>query len=180
MVSYDCLQGEDAIATTIAAAKYLASQRHFLQPRSLVLVCQGASYQQYLYCARKILEHTDRADWLGLGGWKGISERSRKLPFFFDVIRELVPEIAQAKVKRLHLFGVLSAIALAPLLWMCDEYGLTLSSDSTRPMLEVVRGCSIEPYWKDNVDWWQQYALNLRHSAYYREPPCLPRQLSLF
>ncbi len=66
--------------------------------------------------------------------------------------------------------------ALGGLLYLADRHGLTVSTDSTAPVLACTRKNQKKagvkrPYWRENVAWWQNTLANLRQSDYYQAPP---------
>lgn len=175
-----------AVRETITAAAYLSSQRHRLGDRRLVLPVQGVDAGQYVDCLEGVLGVAEPADWIGLGGWCILGRYSRQwMPTYREAIRRAVPMIAQAGVRHVHLFGVLYLPALAPLLWLCDQYGLTLSTDSARPLMDVARLRSTPTAdgrdsqvkagargdnWPDSVAWWRDAVQRLRRHPAYRDP----------
>lgn len=180
---------ERAVEETVDAASYLASQREALAPRRLVLSCQGVDAAQYLAATRAVLAYATPEDWLGLGGWCILGRYKSWLPTFWAALWRVVPEIAAANVRHMHIFGVLYLPALGGLLWLADRHGLTLSTDSSAP----TRSASVTterarkkagaraPTVEGNVAWWRHQLATLRTSPYYRRPPQVPavRQLSL-
>lgn len=183
---WDERQAWGAVEETIRAAEYLASQRTQLAPRTLILSAQGVTAEQYSTCAQEILRLARPGDWLGLGGWCILGLWRSWLPEFWRMLRVVLPATAATGLSHVHLFGVLWEPALAGLLWLADQYGLTVSTDSTAPIRSVTfhdpqrqkRAGARRPYWRDNVRWWQHHLAHLRTSRYYREPPRPARQLS--
>lgn len=174
--------GFGAVEQTVNAAHYLASQRGHLSHR-LVLSLQGVDAAQYEQCARAVLPVATPADWIGFGGWCIIGRHQRMLPLLWETARRVLPLVVSAGISHVHIFGVLWEPALAGLLWLCDRYGLTLSTDSTAPLLACTRGNlrkagARRPYWRDNVNYWITHLAHLRTSCYYREPPRPAEQLS--
>ncbi len=179
--------GEKAVDVTIAAAKYLSSQRERLLPRRLVLATQGVDCRQYLQCLEGVLAHARSQDWIGLGGWCVLGKFKRWLPTFWATMRQALPMIAMRGFRHVHIFGVLYQPALGGLLWLADRHGLTVSTDSASPVLAVTfpgkiasGGCL--PTWEQNVERWVSRCANLRTSTFYQEPPNphSGRQLTLF
>ena len=81
-----------------------------------------------------------------------------------------------AGITHVHIFGVLWLPALGGLLWLADSYGLTVSTDSTAPLLSCTRGNAVQAGvrvdgWRANVAWWQGTLAPLRQSTHYRAPP---------
>lgn len=174
-----------AVNTTVEAARYLASQRGRLYPRRLVLGCQGVTADQYRECVERILEFASPEDWIGLGGWCILGRMRSWLPTYWEALHQVIPLIAAAGIKHVHLYGSLLDESCAPLLWFCDEYGLTCSADSKRPVTDVTypdprRAGVRAPYWRDNVQWWQDHFANMRQSKWYKKPFRLHKQLSIF
>jgi hypothetical protein len=162
-----------AVQVTVDAAAYLASQREALAPRHLVLSCQGVDAAQYTECAEAVLAHARPGDWLGYGGWCIIGRWQSWLPEFRRTLSRTVPLVAAAGVQHVHLFGVLWEPAVASLLWIADQHGITVSTDSTAPMLAATRGNAVKaglrhPHWRGNVEWWRQHLAGLRGSRHYR------------
>jgi hypothetical protein len=183
-------QADHAVAVTVDAASYLALQRQRLKPRRLILSCQGVDAIQYRECVVEILKVATPKDWVGLGGWCLLGRQTKWMPEFFATCYEVLPLIASAGIKHVHIFGVLYFPALGGLLWLCDQYNLTVSTDSTRPILQTTwksaqnrRRANIQcSYWRDNVNWWKMTLAQLRYSKWYRQPVkyLATRQLALF
>lgn len=169
-------EAERAVRTTVEAAAYLASQRQHLAPRTLILSAQGVDALQYAECAAAVLQHAQPGDWFGLGGWCILGRQKRLLPVFWQTLNLTLPMVALAGLMHVHIFGVLYLPALGGLLWLADHYGLSVSTDSTAPVLACTwkdwkKAGVRKRYWRDNVAWWQQTLANLRQSDYYRKPP---------
>lgn len=171
-------EGDQAITETVAAAHYLASQRSQVEPRRLILSCQGVDAYQYAECTAEVLKCAKPHDWIGLGGWCIIGMKQAWMPTFWQTIRTILPQIKAAGVNHIHIFGVLFLKALGGLSWLADQHGLTVSTDSTAPMMvctraDMRRSGARMPYWRDNVRWWVNTLANLRATPYYKEPPRL-------
>jgi hypothetical protein len=180
-------EAERAVIATIEAAAYLSSQRETVAPRILILCAQGVDADQYTECAQEILKVATPVDWFGFGGWCIVGRFTSLLPTFWQTITAVLPLVAAAGLKHVHVFGVLYLPALGGLLWLCDSHGLTLSTDSTAPVLACTRrdakkaGVRADG-WRENVSWWLDHCATLHQSRYYRQPPdaALHRQLELF
>lgn len=183
---------EKAVKETVAAAQYLASQRENLSPRRLILSAQGVDAIQYRECMAEVLSVATPADIIGFGGWCILGRMTSWLPEFWRTLRLTFPMIAGAGIKDVHIFGVLYQPALGGMLWLADQYGLSISTDSTAPIKACMvttdrarkkAGVRVESgYWRDNANWWIESLANLRQSEYYKAPPILDpcRQLDLF
>ncbi len=171
-------QAESAVVETIDAAHYLASQRQQLAPRRLILSCQGVDAAQYEECAIDVLKAATPADWIGLGGWCILGIQRSLLPTFWATLYRVLPRIADAGMRHVHIFGVTWFPPLGGLIYLADQYGLTVSTDSTGPVLSCTwknkkkSGARCD-YWRDNVAWWIDALGNLRTTAYYKAPPRL-------
>lgn len=169
-------EAERAVNETVAAAAYLAGRRDALLPRRLVLSCQGVDALQYAECAAGVLRYARTGDILGLGGWCILGRFTRWLPEFWATLHIVLPMAVYAGIQDVHIFGVLYLPALGGLLWLADQYGLNVSTDSTAPILNCTwkdkkkSGARCD-YWRDNVRWWQDTLANLRQSEYYVAPP---------
>lgn len=163
---------ESAVRETVEAAAYLAARRRELHPRRLVLSCQGVDASQYADCTVAVLSHAEPEDWIGLGGWCIVGRFTTWLPEFRRTMARVIPLIASAGITRVHLFGVLWEPAVASLLWLADQYGIVVSSDSTAPVLAATRGNAKKAgmraeNWRGNVQWWQCRMRELRQSRWY-------------
>ena len=90
----------------------------------------------------------------------------------------MLPHVAAAGVPHVHIFGVLYQHALGGLVWLCDQHGLTVSTDSTAPVLacsrrDLDKAGARAPYWRDNVNWWLESLAGLRDTPHYKAPPQL-------
>lgn len=178
---------DTAVRETVEATRYLASQRERLAPRILVLSIQGVDAFQQRECLDAILPVTAVDDWIGLGGWCILGRWLSWLPEFWRTLQLCLPRIAHAGVRHVHIFGVLFLRALGGLVWLADRYGLTVSTDSTAPVLACTRGNARKAGvraegWRANVEWWRETLADLRKSTWYREPAVnsVARQLELF
>lgn len=181
---WDVGAAEWAISETAKAAEYLARERPRLRsrtaPRTIVLPIQGVTAEQYARCAGRVLAVAEPGDWAGLGGWCILGRYSRQwLPTFWAAMAETIPQIAAAGLGHAHIFGCLYLPALAGLLWLCDAYGLTLSTDSARPLMDVTRAASDARHgrnksgargetWPESVAWWADATMRLRRHPEYR------------
>lgn len=176
-----------AVRVTVDAAAYLSSQRERLAPRQLVLAVQGVDAIQYAECAAGVLEYATPDDWIGLGGWCILGWFRSWLPVFWAAMRRTLPMIAAAGVRHVHIFGVMYRPVLGGLLWLADREGLTVSTDSSGPILGPTwknskRAGVLADTWEENVRLWEERLRTLRQSEYYREPPLgrAHRQPTLF
>ncbi|MEC4804091.1 MAG: hypothetical protein SAJ72_07500 [Jaaginema sp. PMC 1080.18] len=187
-------EGEKAVQETIAAAAYLSSQRRYLPSNCrLVLSCQGVNTAQYERCVQEVLSYCESEDTIGLGGWCILGQQRRWLPTFWETIERILPIIASAQIKHIHIFGVSwwrpgrhspqVHTPLGSLLWLCDRYGLSLTTDSRSPIARALRrdkpkAGALHPYWRYNLALERAFLARLRQLPPYKPPP--PRQLRLF
>lgn len=171
-------EGWLAVKQTVAAAEYLAAQRQFLKGRICVLGCQGVDAAQYATCVQEVLQVATSEDWLGLGGWCILGKQQKWMPTFRQTLIKIFPLIAKSPVKHIHIYGVMFEPALGNLLWMCDRYGLTCSTDSKKPLSDCrwktpeqrkKAGARFDNY-KDNLNYWKDNLFNFRLTPYYQSP----------
>lgn len=180
-------EADRAVRETVDAAAYLVSQRERLMPRKLLLGVQGVDDRQYQECAAGVLAHASPDDWVGLGGWCILGKERSWLPTFWAAMRLTLPMIADAGIKRVHIFGVCWMPPLGGLLWLADRLGLEVSTDSKAPATNALwankaRAGAYKETWEENVAHVRGMLANLRQSEHYREPPAprLGRQLVMF
>lgn len=126
-----------AVSETINAAAFLAKNRNCV---GHVVSAQGVTADQYLECSRGLMPYIDpERDIFGLGGWC-ISGKMRAImrPVFQETMSRVIPFLAGEGVQRVHIWGVIMPELLGGLLWLCDQHGLTLSTDSAGPTLNPV------------------------------------------
>lgn len=186
---WDQFHAELAVDETVNAARYLSEHRYCLpySPR-LVLSAQGVTPNQYAGCVRRILPFFESRDILGLGGWCILGQRKSYLPDFYETIRAVIPLVSDARIGRVHIWGVLYAPAIGALLWMCDKYGIVPSTDSSGPSVRPARGVWGYMGWVDknykrppvetrgrervrHVRAVRNWLKNFRETEYYKEPP---------
>jgi len=184
---------EEAVGVTIAAAVYLASHRH---GGHVILSAQGVSARQYLYCAQQIVPLLEEGDIFALGGWCVVGKYPAQLmPVFRETMRQVIPFLGREGVKRVHIWGVCYARALGELLWLCDEQGIRLSTDSVSPSVRPALGEWGYAEWRNpsyqrppvgvlglerarHVEMTPTWLHGFRQTCHYRPIP--PGQLSLF
>jgi hypothetical protein len=184
---WDVAEADRAVRVTVDAAAYLASRREELSPRRLILATQGVDASQYQECAAGVLAHCKPGDIFGLGGWCILGLHRRWLPTFWDAMRRVLPMVATAGLREVHIFGVMWQKALGGLVWLADRHGLTVSTDSKKAAMDCTwkdakKAGAVADTWEENVAIWRSRLANLRSSEFYREPPSvqMSRQLSLF
>jgi hypothetical protein len=139
---------EAAVAETIAAAKWLNEHRNGL---NLVISAQGVTARQYLKCVEGVLPYIQDGDYLGLGGWCVIGRfRRQMLPIFRETLLCVIPFIASQSIRKVHIWGVIMPQALGELLWMCDQYGIEVSTDSSGVCTQPIFGQWGYGEWRDN------------------------------
>lgn len=177
-----------AVQATIEAAKYLDSQRDNLSGFTLVQSCQGVDAVQYLKCVERILPYCQKNDVIGLGGWCILGRQKSYLPAFWQTINNVIPVIAGAGIKKVHIFGCtwykpVAGFPLPPLqglLALCDKYHLKVSTDSRSLIGNALwkkegnspqRAGAEFTYWRHNLAWVKAELATLREHPCYRSPP---------
>lgn len=176
-------KGKNCVEETLVAAKYLDSQRYRLTNFTLIQGCQGVDSNQYYDCVNRILEYSQPNDVIGLGGWCPLGANRGWLPSFWETINKIIPLIAEAGIKRVHIFGVtwykpIKGLIppLPPLLYLCDKYGIKLSTDGRSPISNALsnnpeKANPVFPYWRHNLAWVKAELATLRDSEFYMAPP---------
>ena len=182
-----------AVTETIEAAKWL--KKNYRSP--VILSAQGVDATQYAECASEILPQLTDHDMFGLGGWCIIGKMPKRMMTCFDEsIIKVIPMVAQY-TKRVHIWGVIYAPALGHLLWLCDQFGIALSTDSVGPSVRPCFGVWGYMGWKDksylrkdgharghdriaHVAATRLWLDKFRDTEFYREPIPKPKQLYLF
>lgn len=183
----------EAVKVTIEAARYMALK--YDKPR--VLSAQGVTACQYLDCAARVMGYFDtKQDIFGLGGWciSGMIPKIMR-PAFNATMLKVIPFLAKAEVRRVHIWGVIDPTFLGPLLWLCDQHGLRLSTDSAGPSKRPAFGEWGYRGWRDNnyqrvpsqdrglerarhVEATRQWLKNLRVTEFYHHPDWPDRRKS--
>jgi hypothetical protein len=181
-----------AVDETIKAAEYMS--RNYHGPR--ILSAQGVTCGQYVDCTLTVLPFLDmKQDIFGLGGWciSGVIPAKMREPFD-DTMTAVIPLLAKHGVKRAHIWGVLDPRFLAPLLWLCDQHGIELSTDSAGPNKRPSLGTwgyrgwfdtsyktpppEVRGIWRGlHVIRVREWLRGLRQTEYYRAPVIRPKQL---
>ena len=126
-----------AVKLTVNAAKYLSRQTG----PARILSAQGVSARQYLSCAEQIIPLLVPDDLFGLGGWCITGKLPTvMMPVLRETMQAVIPFLGHEGVKRVHIWGVCYAKALGELLYLCDEHGIELSTDSMGPSIRPARG----------------------------------------
>lgn len=137
-----------AVKETVEAAEFAASHRNGV---GLVLSAQGVDAKQYLECAKQVVPLVTDSDIFGLGGWCLTGKQRKKmLPEFRNTMALVIPFLAESGIKWVHIWGVLFPKALGELLWICDQYGIMLSTDSAGPNKKPALGAWGYREWTDN------------------------------
>ena len=141
-------EAEYATTETIKGAEFLSNHRQGL---GLVLSAQGVTCNQYMRCAKEITPMMNMdIDIFGLGGWCILGKKKTTLfPDFVEIMSNVIPYLSSAGVKKVHIWGVLYAIPLGSLLWICDKYNINLSTDSSGPQKRPAFGQWGFANWKD-------------------------------
>lgn len=174
-----------AVTETIKAAEYI--KKHYSKP--CILSAQGVTALQYLKCASRVIEYfePDR-DIFGLGGWCISGRMPKRLrPSFNATIKLVIPLLAQSGIRWVHIWGVIDSTFLGPLLWMCDQHELKLSTDSAGPSKRPAFGEWGYRGWRNNnykrppvdvrglerarhVQLTRRFLADLRNTEFYHHP----------
>lgn len=186
-------EGELAVKQTVEAAAFLHSQRSQLKNFTLVQSCQGVDALQYLKCVEQVLPYCQADDVLGLGGWCILGRQPSYLSTFWETINLVVRAIACSGITKIHIFGCTwykpkkhyPIPPLPPLLWLCDRYGISLSTDGRSPIGNALwkdgwqKAGATFGYWRHNLAWVKAELGTLRDSPQYQAPPGYPEPVTI-
>lgn len=140
-------EAEQAVQETVKAARFLACHRGGIP---CVLSAQGVSPRQYLRCTQEIVPLLHQGDLFGLGGWCVTGKFPKvMLPVFRETMHLVIPFLGHEGIQAVHLWGVIYAKALSELLWLCDQYHISLSTDSMGPCTYPAFGRWGYAEWRD-------------------------------
>ena len=133
-------------------------------------------------CVEAVLTHATPEDWIGYGGWCILGRWTTWLPTLWATLHETLPLVAASGVRHVHIFGVLYRPALGGLLALADDYGLTVSTDSSAPVLsarfnepgKMAKAGARADTWEGNVAWWLHELATLAVDAILQTPPRVP------
>jgi hypothetical protein len=151
-----------AVEETVASAVYLDAHRNGIP---CIMSAQGVSVKQYLRCAERILPFMRDGDLFGLGGFCILGRIPSLLPAYYEILHRLIPFLGCEGVRRVHLWGSCYAPALGPLLYLCDAYGIQVSTDSIGP--------STRPVKRDPKTGYAEWGFASWHCSTYPVPPVL-------
>lgn len=140
--------GHFAVKATVEAAAFL--DQHRASGIGCIMSAQGVTHAQYLDCAEQVLAFVDPAqDIFGLGGWCILGKQPSLLTVFRETIGQVIPLLASHHIQRCHIWGVCYAEALGELLYLCDQHGVKLSTDSIGPSTRPTKGEWGYASWRD-------------------------------
>lgn len=122
-----------AVANTLAAARYYATQRKHIQG-GIGWVGQGIDADQYLACVRAQLPYFKRGDVLGLGGfciWGRMPKQMRETAH--ETIGRVVNAARFRGVRDFHLLGVMYAPGISWAARLARQRRVRFSTDGSAP-----------------------------------------------
>ncbi len=137
---------EKYVDETINAAKFLVDQRKDLNPRKLVLSCQGVTTEQYLDCLKEVLEFAEPCDTIGFGGFCIVGLKPKYEKQYFETLEKGVPLMRKRGFKRLHIFGMGKFKLLVKTHLVCRKYGVEPSYDTSTYEINGIMGRMFNPY----------------------------------
>ncbi|MDR1405295.1 MAG: hypothetical protein LBJ20_07025 [Candidatus Methanoplasma sp.] len=162
---------EEYVKETIDAARFLSEKREDLNPRQLVLSCQGTNVDQYLKCIKSVLKVATSDDMIGFGGFCIMSKSLDYEKQFYEIINKAFPLIHKKGITRVHIFGV----GIFRALIQADVYarmnGLECSYDTSSPEMNATFGKVFNP---------MSPGLNAVYSKIHKKNGYHPAELALF
>lgn len=130
--------GEIAVKVSVEAARFMNDHRDGIP---IIFSAQGVSPSQYVRCTEQIVPLLDpERDIFGLGGWCILGKLPRMLPIFQEAMHHVIPILGQSGIRRVHIWGVCYAPALGELLYLADQWGIQVSTDSVGASVRPTRG----------------------------------------
>lgn len=123
---------ERAVAETIAAARYYASQRERIAG-AIAFAGQGINPDQYLDCVQAMIPLMTPRDWFAFGGFCITGQLRSLLPVFVETVERVCVALQSTGVRRLHLLGVCWPDAVQAATKLATHHGYTISTDSRAP-----------------------------------------------
>lgn len=103
IVAYDYMSN---VRETIDGNWFLASKREELRPRQIVLMVQGETTREYIYCLYETLKIATPEDCIGFGG-VALAGKINELKFkLWDAFKIGLPLLHNSGIKDIHIFGV--------------------------------------------------------------------------
>lgn len=135
IVAYDLI---DDVEQTVAANIFLSQHRESLKPRTLVLMLQGKSREDYIRCFELMRPLLHEEDCIGFGGFAKSSNDWSNYTKLLHALADLLPEIRKTSVKKLHFFGIAKPKTLKLISDATKDF--EVSFDSSALELGAVRG----------------------------------------
>ena len=159
IVSYDFISDCKA---TILGNEFLIQNKNNLQKRQLVLMVQGKTLNEYIYCLKETLSMATSSDCIGFGGVANAGMVGVVKKKLLDAIKIGLPMIQAAGVKNLHIFGVatfdiLKEIGMIKTIldkYVCDMSEIKISCDTSSFEVNSVMGRVID---EENEKWVKIY-----------------------
>lgn len=162
--------GWEYVKDSVDASIFLTQKREELEPRQLVLSCQGTTVEQYISCLKEIIKIASPKDCIGMGGFCIIGRNKTLQPQFFEIQKQAFPIIKEAGIQDIHLFGVTDIPVLRKWEELAKPYNFNLSTDSSAFERRSVFGSVFNP---DTGKWKQKYIKADKYINYH------PRDLAL-
>jgi hypothetical protein len=148
-----------AVAETLRAAEYYASQRHRIRG-SILFAAQGINPNQYLGCVESLLDVMQPGDWLAFGGFCIIGRVPSLKPLFYETVARALPLLRRAGIERAHILGVTVADAIREAARLGRMHGIRMSTDSSSAEINSVMGrvwCNRREVWAPTYTKAQKY-----------------------
>lgn len=148
-----------AVAETLRAAAYYATQRHRIRG-ALLFAAQGITPDQYLGCVEALLDLMRPGDWLAFGGFCIIGKVPSLKPLFYETLARALPLLRRKGIVRAHILGVTVSDAIREAARLGRMHGVQMSTDSSSAEINSVMGrvwCHQRESWRATYTKAQKY-----------------------
>lgn len=159
IVAYDFINNAKE---TIEGNRFLANIRHELYPRNIVLMVQGKTIDEYVYCLKETLNIADESDCIGFGGVANAGRAGDVKQKLLDAVKIGLPVMRRQGIKKLHIFGVATFDILKEIShvrniinkYVCDMSDFEITCDSSSFEINSVMGRVID---EEKEKWFKVY-----------------------
>jgi hypothetical protein len=159
IVSYDFI-GD--YKETLAGNQFLVNLRRHLGERQLVLMVQGNTLDEYIFCLKETLSMAKPNDCIGFGGVANAGKVGDVKKKLLDAIKIGLPMVQKTGVRKLHIFGVATFDILKEIAnikniiekYVCDMSNFEITCDTASFEINSVMGRVID---EENEKWVKVY-----------------------
>ena len=172
IVAYDMI---DDYKTTVKANQFLASKREKLQPRQLVLMIQGKTFEECVECVIDTLKIAQPGDCIGFGGVAPSGRNKKIRNKLYQTIQHTVPLIYEYGITDIHIFGIGMFQIIEEILEIIKQHDcvMNVSCDASSFEIRSVLGYILDI---DSRKWIKTYSKEQKYTEYH---PCILAQQNI-